>query len=189
MGWLIGVGVAVALLLGIWYWRSSRKYDALYHPLHLAELAYVTKRIKEEALANAGQALDVREWDPEHPPAGIAVTRAGLVIFYSVDPEDGIYGHHVSMSYQGGWFAMGAARFVTAYLHHLLGLGSVPVALGLSDGGRYHVTWQMDEDQQREYAARPVSLPTPETLGEIRARCFERGRELRFEKFALTLPE
>lgn len=196
MLWLLIAPLWIALLIGlIWVFlrakNTAARYEAIYEPGHLIEFGKAVRRIRAEALEAVGSVSDpgfeakVTAEYPELPP-GAARTGAGLILFYRVDREDEVWRHHFSIFCEGGFFAQSTGRFLFAYLHHLMGLEVVEVSLGLSDNGRYHLTWQLDDAAQSEFVQREVPVPAEDELQGVLEQCWSAASQVRIGR--VTLP-
>jgi len=191
MLWLLIAPLWIALLIGlIWVFLRAKnlagRYEAIFDQAHLIEFAECVRRIRSGALQNEGivQTPGFPENAVDDLPPGAARTSAGLVLFYSVDHEDGGWQHHFSMSWQGGFFAESTARFLFAYLHHLLELEGTEVALGLSEGGRYHMAWQLDDEAQAVFKHRDVVVPVSEDVQDVLQQCWHTAEQVRIARMS-----
>jgi len=188
MWWSVAL-VGVPLLLLLWLgWLMVRKYSAIYSHQHLLEFARSMTRIKEEALASADAGPGLEPMTPQRLPPGALLTSAGIALFYTVGRDENGYIHQLSMSHRGDWFEPAAAKVLVAYVHALLDLQATPIALGLSDGGRYYMAFELDAEAHRDYAARPVKVPTLAEMPRIYQQCCDRAEHLEFREFVAAKP-
>lgn len=188
MWWSLAV-VVVPLLLLLWLGLVMlRKYSAIYSHQHLLEFARNMTRIKQEALAAADAAPGLEQLTLTRLPPGALLTSAGIALFYTVGREQDGYVHQLSMSHRGDWFEPAAAKVLVAYVHTLLDLGATPIALALSDSGRYYMAFELDGDAHRDFADRPVKVPTLAEMPAIYQQCCERAENLEFRDFIAPKP-
>lgn len=167
MGWLALAAVAAAL---VWFYfkKAGQRYELLWRPEHLLEVARLLDKLNRDARA-----------DPDG--AGLALksekTSAGYCLAYSVRDEEDGQCHHISMSHEGGWFAQGAASFLVAYFHALLRLGDIAVAAAVSTNGVYHIQFTIPPGEQ---TAGSVQLPTEADLQELVPACMALRSQIRF---------
>src|SRR5262249_54512112 len=119
-------------------------------------------------------------------PPGAMLTSAGIALLYTIGREDNKFIHQLSMSHEGYWFHESAARVLVAYVHRLLGLDTTPIALGISDRGRYYMAFELEPDEQEDFASRPIRVPALASIGDIYKECCNRAQHLRFELFSAT---
>ena len=184
--WPIIPGMFVLLIL-IMLLAVSRKYGAFYKAKHMVELAEGLAKIRGDALSHIGQEIDLAKVSPDDLPPCATITSTEIVLFYSIDREDAQYLHHISMSHRGSWFAPSAARIFLAYFHGLLQLESTPLGTTVSEGGRYHIEFRLNDAEQRAFADRRVEIPPPAALDDILNQCHLAAADLHFEKISISM--
>jgi hypothetical protein len=161
---------AILVLFGLalaWFVAMRKKYNALFNPAHLREFGEVLLQQRKVALAN-----------PNRDPSG-SLTSSGLVVLYTVDLRDGLFRHHVSLSWRGAFFAQAAAGAYLCFLQKLLQLPSNgAVSLFQTSAGRYHVCFQLGADEHARNASVEPELPPPEHMPALLQECNERKGRL-----------
>ena len=186
MWWLVILGV-FALYLAIVLAAALRKQREFCSPQHIVELAERLATVRGEALAGVDSPVDPAAMENDELPPGATVTSAGIALLYTIDREDDDYVHHVSMSYRGGWFPCRAARVLLVYVRRLLQLQSPP-AVQLTDGGRYHFEFRLDEAEQQAFAGGEIEIPSPDAAAETIAECRWAAAGVAIETISITPP-
>jgi hypothetical protein len=186
MTWvLVGLGCLLALAVFSVAWRGGR-LRRLIDTGHLLELAQEMVRAKAEALSVDEMSRDAPAAG-QLPPGGL-VTSEGLFVVYTVDAAlDSPYSHHLSMSLGGGSLPLPIGRILVVFLHQILGLEGTAIGVGRSEGGRFHLRWELSGSEQASFAAREVQVPTLFEIEEHLAAWMRAAREVEVTRFDTRL--
>lgn len=154
-GFVIGIGI-LALVLTFVISRMLKQYNVLLDAENIADLSAALVELKR--LANGEQLLS--ETPTDVPTTLRALTGAGMRVIYTVVADQGMYQHHLSLSYSGQPIAHSAGMTLASWAAYALAVPtekvSVPVAMG--DGSVRHIQFQLNEAEQSDFVARPVKV-------------------------------
>ncbi len=154
-GFVIGIAI-LALVIAFVISRMLKQYDVLLGAENIADMS--TALVELKRLANGDQLLS--ETPTDVPTTLRALTGVGMRVIYTVVANQGIYQHHVSLSYSGQPIAHSAGMTLASWIAYTLDVPtervSVPVNMG--NGSVRHIQFQLDEAAQSTFVARPVKV-------------------------------
>jgi hypothetical protein len=172
---LLCLAVVVA---GLAWWTVSRLsvYRRLFAVAHMSEFGQGLAALKQAAMRAAGDGGDVSSPDD----ARILRTSAGLALLYTISIKaPGTYVHHASVSIPGRVTAHAVGETFILLWAKLLGVKYERLALEVSPTTVHHAEFMLDENEQANFARRPVQAPTVELLQAFRSDCAAARQSLR----------
>jgi hypothetical protein len=110
-------------------------------------------------------------------------TSAGLALIYTVSVgTPGTYVHHASVSIPGRVTAHAVGETFTLLWARLLGVGYERLSLQVSPTTVHHAEFVLDENEQSNFAQRPMAAPTVELLQAFQAECRGARQSLRWDR-------
>lgn len=154
-GFVIGIAI-LALVLAFVISRMLKQYDVLLGAENIADMS--TALVELKRLANGDQLLS--ETPTDVPTTLRALTGVGMRVIYTVVANQGIYQHHLSLSYTGQPIAHSAGMTLASWIAYTLDVPtekvSVPVSMG--NGSVRHIQFQLNEAEQSAFVASPVKV-------------------------------
>jgi thiamine pyrophosphate-dependent acetolactate synthase large subunit-like protein len=121
-------------------------------------------------LADVGEEKFALEDDPR-----AFVTRAGIVIYYTISRNDNLYSHHFSLTDRYGITAHAVGATLVVYIGLLLNIPPDILTVERSEQQVFHASFDLTEAEQAMFVASPLQTPT---LAKVRAM-LEECREAR----------
>lgn len=181
MMWLLACLAIAAVGLVWWIVLRLSWYRRLFAVPHLMQFAQELAAVKQAAMR------DVITSDGEgvRPPddARILRTSAGLALLYTVSlGAAGTYVHHASVSIPGRPTAHAVGETFILLWAKLLGVEYGRLALDVSPMTVHHAEFVLNENEQSDFAQRPVETPTAEWLQAFLAECATARQSLRRDR-------
>lgn len=185
MTWYIIAGVFAALFL-YWMHTKAKLYNSLFADEHFVEFG----RGVVKAVAASIDLLDRDTGDSPSPddPRNI-LTDAGMLFYYTIAEEGGVFEHHYSISIAGRYTPHAVGGTFAVFAAHLLGVSPEQLSLGISQHNVYHTVFRLTEEEQRVFLSREIQVPDLGSIDEIRAECMKVRDQLTFERFSVDLPK
>jgi hypothetical protein len=174
VGWIVAGGIVA--LLGAFVRSRVTRYQRLFSPEHLLEVARSVGRLKAAAIekmvteADPGpEALD----DPR-----ILATSAGLVVLYTVREQEPEFLHHCSISIGGGHTPHAVGRTFMALIVNLVGLPLDKTRFMRGRSSVHHAEVALSAAEHTALAARPVEDRAASDIGEVQRAVTETMRQM-----------
>jgi hypothetical protein len=179
----VNVAEAVAVLalvatFGLVFSRLSRKYKRMFSDAHILEIWTKMLGTKTAALEGLTQPASASASLSGWLTDAMYTTAADIAFMYTIDQQQDLYVHHISMSYRRGVLAWGAARFMIALLGEILSVDVRTARIWRGTGTIYHVEFDLDGPQEGQFVTRSIVVPDSAMLPEIRRRLQEFRLEL-----------
>ena len=181
MSWLLTLLAIAAASLVWWIVRRLFWYRRLFAVPHLMEVGQGLAGVKQTAMRDmiASEAKGVESPDD----ARILRTSAGLVLLYTIGQgAPGTYVHHASISIPGRPTAHAVGETFILLWAKLLGIEYGRLALDVSPMTVHHAEFVFNEQEQSEFAQRPIEAPTAEWLQAFLAECTTARQNLRRDR-------
>jgi len=178
MLWLLAFLATVVAGLVWWIVRRVSWYRRVFAIPHLMEFGQRLPAVKQAAMRDviAGDAEGVRPPDD----ARILRTSAGLALFYTVSlGAAGTYVHHASVSIPGHPTTHAVGETFILLWAKLLGIEYGRLTIDVSPTTVHHAEFVLNENEQSDFAQRPVEVPTAEWLQAFLAECATTRQSLR----------
>lgn len=171
----------VVLAVVFWLLLGPGKYKKIFSDDHILEVWGKLGQAKGVAIDGLTQPI---------PTSGAATidaaiargqrftTSAGMTFIYTIDRDTDRYEHHVSMSHKR-LLAFAAATYFTALLGEILSIDIREAAFFKGHRMIFHVVFELDEANERQFAAKPVVVPDASRLPDVRQRVLAVRRELK----------
>jgi hypothetical protein len=175
---LLCLAVVVA---GLAWWTVSRLslYRRLFAVPHMTEFGQGLAALKQAAMRAVGDGGDA----PSPNDARILRTSAGLALLYTISIKaPGTYVHHASVSIPDRVTARAVGETFILLWARLLGVEYQRLALEVSPTTVHHAEFVLDENEQANFAQRPVQAPTVELLQAFQSECAAARSSLRWER-------
>lgn len=153
-GWICGGVALVAAIAFVWVFLRGNVYRRLFADEHFLEAARGVARVKIGAMENP-VSEDAEVPSPEEDPR-VLMTSAGLVLFYTVRRVDERFVHHYSVSVAGGYTAHAVGETFVLLTARALGIAYDRLALGVGASTVHHAEFELSEDENESFRARPV---------------------------------
>ncbi len=180
--WFFLALAAAVLLLGRLFLGAEEFYRRLYQEEHIEEFAALVGEVRAKALEKIFS-------DSRRPASPQEITRAttsaGLVYVHSVCREGDEYRHHLSWSRQGERLTKTAALVYIRFSLLLLGISETP-EVGLSQNGRYHVAFALDEEGERVFSGQSSEPLERKDLLALFARAVVTSREVPVRRITIS---
>ena len=162
---------------------TGQKYRGMFADDQIVELAQRLARAKSACLELLEKpypgSMKFRD-EVAREQGNLFETSANLCVFYTIDPEGKDFRHHVSMSNSRGPFALAGGQHIAAYLSELMSLDLPKIAaMWRGETTVFHISFALDEAQQRQFALAPIHVPQFADLPQFRARAREAVRKVR----------
>lgn len=176
MIWIITSVVGLILLFTLRVILTGRRYIKVYAPKHYREFAESLTKVTAAACVKIGE-------PPAHAPTDDPrgfVTSAGLLVFYTIAPENGGYRHHFSIS-MGPYTPRAVGGTFVIYLARLLAIDLQRLLIGVSQRKVFHAQCILSRDEQVDFKTRQIEIPSIEAAQQIHVECFQEYQGLTVE--------
>jgi hypothetical protein len=162
---------------------TGQKYSGMFADDQIVELAQRLARAKAACLERLEKpypgSMKFRD-EAAREQGNLFMTSANLRVYYTIDLEGKDFRHHMSMSNSRGPFALAAGQHIAAYLGELMSLDLPEIAaMWRGETTVFHISFSLDEAQQRQFALAPIHVPQSADLLQFRARAKEVVRKIR----------
>lgn len=129
---------------------------AIFSDKHYAEVAQGLVGVKAAALARVNE--DESPPTPDDPR--VLRTSADLVVLYTITPQKSEFAHQYSVSTAGRVTLGAVGEIFSVYIAYLLGVDVSRIECRVSENRVFHTYFTLTPDEQEEFAARPVTVPS-----------------------------
>jgi hypothetical protein len=164
------------MVVALFTYLTMRKYRALFAIEHVVETA---ERFQSALLAQM-PAMVAQPTEINQLPGGITITSQGLCIVYTVEQEQGMFRHHLSLSYRNGMMAIRAATFFLAEFVELFQLHDIQKSYLRSETGVFHMHMSLEPERHEELLNRPLLLPEISNVASWKAKIFQDATAIQF---------
>src|SRR5262249_14400996 len=178
MLWLLASLAVAAAGLVWWVVLRLSWYRRLFAIPHLIEFGQGLAAVKQAAMRN----VIASDGNGVHSPddARILRTSMDLVLLYTISlGAAGTYVHHASVSIPGRPTAHAVGETFLLLWAKLLGVEYGRLALNMSPMTVHHAEFVLNQNEQSEFAQRPVAAATAEGLEAFLAECATARQSLR----------
>ncbi len=168
VGWVFGGGVAA---IGLWLLARARTYERLFSNEHFSEIARAAVILKAAALERVDESDEASPFSPADPRA--FVTRANLLVFYTVWRRDEQVVHHVSVSVLGDITARAVGTTFVAWFAMLVGLPVDQVVLEVAPTTVHHGKVTLTRSEHDRTSMAPVLDVAPAYVAGLRRACLD----------------
>ena len=162
---------------------TGQKYRGMFADDQIVELARRLARAKAACLDLLEKpysgSMKFRD-EAAREQGNLFESSANLRVYYTIDPEGKNFRHHMSMSNSRGPFALAAGQHIAAYLSELMSLDLPEIAaMWRGETTVFHISFALDETQQRQFALAPIHVPQLADLPQFRSHAREAVRKIR----------
>ncbi len=178
------IGIVVLCVLGLVLLkppgrrkRSSASNQKLFGDKHLLETAIGVAGLRRTAMDridDVSKARGMRLDDPRH-----FVSTKKVVLVYRIVRDGDKFIHRCSVSLAGGDTPRQVGTGFMALFVHLYGIAHGALEIHVSQKGRYHLAFVMNEEQQETFAEKKLELPGTGSVGWLRNQMMAIAREIR----------
>lgn len=141
--------------------QLNKKYSELLSDKNVAELSARLDELKKQASDEVLETIS----GADIPESLRAATSCGMNIIYTIDNRDGNFNHHISVSYEGHYFAHSAGMTIASWIAYFLNVQTEKILVPRNDNGAVrHVMFALNDEEQRYFLSSAVRVVSEEQV-------------------------
>ncbi|MES2462967.1 MAG: hypothetical protein V4671_20475 [Armatimonadota bacterium] len=148
----------------------SAQLKQIFSDAHLIEIAEQLEAVKPLAvhLAEVSEAPFALEDDPR-----AFMTGAGIVLYYTISHDDGLYFHHFSLKDSYGITPHAVGATLVVYVARLFSVSPEILTVERSQQQVFHVSFKLSGEEQKAFARTPLHVPSARAARTLFNECLE----------------